>query len=104
MIISSGVISVRIGMLPDMNTTDPYSPIARAKAMANPAKAAGKMVGNTTWEKVCQRVAPRLAAASSSSFSMSCKNRLNASHYEWQTNKGERDDHAQLGIGSLDSQ
>jgi hypothetical protein len=69
--ISRGVISVRIGMLPEMNTTEPYSPTARAKAMAKPASAAGKIVGNTTREKVCQRLAPRLAAASSSSLSMS---------------------------------
>ena len=39
--ISSGEISVRIGMLPEMNTTDPYSPIARANASAKPVSHAG---------------------------------------------------------------
>ena len=37
----SGAISVRIGMLPEMNTTDPYSPMARANASATPVSHAG---------------------------------------------------------------
>ena len=39
---SSGAISVRIGMLPEMNTTDPYSPIALANASATPVSQAGR--------------------------------------------------------------
>ena len=38
---SSGAISVRSGMFPEMKTTEPYSPSARANASANPVTAAG---------------------------------------------------------------
>jgi hypothetical protein len=69
--ISSGVISVRMGILPEMNTTDPYSPRARAKAMAKPVNRAGTSWGKITRRRVCQRVAPRLAEASSNSGSSS---------------------------------
>jgi hypothetical protein len=68
---SNGTISVFIGMLPEMKTTEPYSPIARAKARANPVRRAGATVGRTTRRKVCERRAPRLAAASSTSTSRS---------------------------------
>ena len=67
--ISSGVISVSIGMLPEMKITEPYSPTARANASAKPVSSAGKRAGRITRRKVCHRVAPRLAAASSSSGS-----------------------------------
>ena len=46
--ISSGEISVRIGMLPEMNTTDPYSPTARANASAKPVSHAGNRYGRIT--------------------------------------------------------
>jgi len=64
---SKGVISVRIGRLPLMKTTEPYSPTARAKDMAKPVSKAGSNVGSNTRRKVWRRSAPRLAAASSSS-------------------------------------
>ena len=67
----SGVISEIIGMLPAMKITEPYSPIARAKAIAKPVSSAGMIDGRITFVKVCRRVAPRLVAASSSSFSVS---------------------------------
>ena len=51
----SGAISVRIGMLPEMNTTEPYSPRPRANESANPVSAAGTMAGSRTRRKVCQR-------------------------------------------------
>ena len=43
--ISSGEISVRIGMLPEMKTTEPYSPTARANASAKPVSHAGNRYG-----------------------------------------------------------
>ena len=67
----SGVISETMGILPAMKITEPYSPIARAKAMAKPVSSAGAIDGKITRAKVCQRVAPRQVAASSSSFSAS---------------------------------
>ena len=71
--IISGVISETIGMLPAMKITDPYSPTARAKAIAKPVSSAGISVGKTTWRKACQRLAPRLTAASSYSVSRSSR-------------------------------
>ena len=38
----SGAISVRSGMFPEMNTTEPYSPTPRAKASAKPVASAGQ--------------------------------------------------------------
>ena len=63
--ISSGTTSVCIGMLPEMNTTEPYSPSARANASANPVSSAGISAGAITSMKVCKRLAPSVAAASS---------------------------------------
>ena len=54
-----------------MNTTEPYSPIARASASAKPVSNAGRITGRITCTKVCQREAPRQAAASSRSASIS---------------------------------
>ena len=69
--IISGVISETIGRLPAVKITEPYSPTARANASAKPVSSAGVRIGSTTMRIVCQRCAPRLAAASSSSVSMS---------------------------------
>jgi hypothetical protein len=65
---SSGVISETIGRLPAMKITEPYSPSARANARAKPVRSAGVRIGRITRVKVCQRVAPSVAAASSISF------------------------------------
>ena len=54
--ISSGAISVFIGMLPEMKITEPYSPSARANASAKPVSIAGQSVGRITRANVCQRV------------------------------------------------
>jgi len=51
-IIKSGVISVFIGMLPEMNTTEPYSPTALAKAREKPVSHAGKIIGIMTLTNV----------------------------------------------------
>ena len=51
----SGVISVTIGMLPEMKITEPYSPSARAKASAKPVSSAGSTPGRSRARKVCQR-------------------------------------------------
>ena len=69
----TGVICVFIGMLPAMKITEPYSPSARANASAKPVNSAGVSIGKITRQKTCQRFAPRLAAASSSSGSRSSK-------------------------------
>ena len=71
--ISSATISPLNGRLFEMKITEPYSPSARAKASVNPVSVAGSSVGSSTLRNVCPRDAPRLAAASSTSSSMSCR-------------------------------
>ena len=66
--IRSGVISETNGRLPAMKITEPYSPSARAKASAKPVSSAGVSTGRMTRVKVWRRVAPRIAAASSTSW------------------------------------
>ena len=71
MTIRSGAISETFGRLPAMKMTEPYSPTARAKASEKPVRIAGVSRGRITREMVCQRLAPSVAAASSSSCSNS---------------------------------
>src|SRR5207253_8752993 len=68
---SSGTISVFSGMLPEMNTTDPYSPSARANERANPVSSVGSMAGAITRASTRRRPAPSTAAASSMAGSRS---------------------------------
>jgi hypothetical protein len=69
--IRSGAISDTIGRLPEMKITEPYSPRPRAKANAVPVRSAGRIAGPITRRKICNRLAPRLKAASSTSGSRS---------------------------------
>ncbi len=69
--ISRGAISDLNGMLPAMKITEPYSPTPRAKARANPVSQAGTRAGRITRARVCNRSAPRLAEASSTSTARS---------------------------------
>src|SRR5204863_9941777 len=71
--INTGAISVFNGRFPDTKTTEPYSPSARANANANPVINTGNIDGKMMRRTVSQRVAPRTAAASSSSASMLSK-------------------------------
>src|SRR5271170_6477646 len=71
MMISKGVISVFIGILPAMKITDPYSPTARANESAKPVNTDGNNVGTITRQNVCQRLAPSDAATCSTSGSRS---------------------------------
>ena len=64
--------SVENGMLPDRRTTEPNSPIARAKASAMPDRTAGTRFGSTMRRKIIRPRAPSEAAASSMSVSSSC--------------------------------
>ena len=49
---SSGVISVFIGRLPEMKITEPYSPTPRAKASVKPVSIAGSTVGRMMRRKM----------------------------------------------------
>ena len=61
----------RNGWLPEMRTTAPNSPIARANASAEPDRMAGSRFGKTIRRKIARRRAPSDAAASSMSRSSS---------------------------------
>src|ERR1700730_7120189 len=69
--ICKGEICDLPGLLPAMKITEPYSPIARAKANANPLSQAGKISGKITRRKIVALLAPRLNAACSYSVSQS---------------------------------
>src|SRR5436190_6330035 len=58
-------------MFPEMSTTEPNSPTARANASATPERIAGRTFGRTMRRKIVNRDAPSAAAASSISRSSS---------------------------------
>ena len=101
--ISSGAISDTLGILPAMKITEPYSPTARAKASAKPVSSAGIRLGRITRRDGLPAVAPRLAAASSSSAS-SPQHRLHRAHHERQADEDQRHDDAQRRVGDLDAE
>ena len=104
--ISSGVISLIIGMLPAMKMTEPYSPSARAKASAKPVSSAGVRIGKITFVKVCQRFAPSVAPqafldlAICRSSSTGCTVRTT----KGRTDEGECHEHAQRRERHLERQ
>ncbi len=103
--IRSGAISVFIGMLPAMKTTEPYSPIARANASAKPVSSAGESVGRITRRNVCSALAPSVAAASSISGVELLEHRLHGAHDERQADEDERDQTMPIGSeGDLDAE
>src|SRR4029079_12781367 len=65
--------SVLNGRFPEIRTTAPNSPIARANASATPATTGGRIPGRTTRRKVASGPAPSDAAASSTSRSSSSR-------------------------------
>ena len=100
----SGVISETIGMLPAMKITEPYSPIARAKASAKPVNSAGRTIGNTTRRKLvparCAERGRGLLEFARQLFQY----RLHRAHDEWQPDEGERDHDAERREGDLDAE
>ena len=67
--IKVGVIRSLKGTLLEIITTEPYSPTARLKPWAMPARMAGVSWGSTTRKKVWAELAPRHQEASSCSRS-----------------------------------
>ena len=62
------MISVLSGRLPEMNTTEPYSPMPRAKASVKPVASAGSTVGRMMRRNTWKPPAPSDSAASSRSW------------------------------------
>ena len=91
---SSGVISDIIGMLPAMKITEPYSPSARAKASAKPVSSAGSSAGRITRAK---RLPARGAEGRGGLLQLALEvleHRLHGAHDERQADEGQRDEHA----------
>ena len=94
---TSGVISETIGMLPAMKITEPYSPIARAKAIAKPVSSAGAIDGKIT---LAEGLPARRAQAHRRFFQLLLgvlQHRLHRAHHERQADEDQRDHHAVAG-------
>jgi hypothetical protein len=91
-----------VGMLPAMKMTEPYSPTARAKASAKPVRMAGAGPAGSPQDRL-QRLAPSVAAASSTSRSI-LQHRLHGAHHEGQADEDQRDDDAERRVGDLDAE
>ena len=101
---SSGVISVFIGMLPEMKTTEPYSPSARAKARAKPVSNAGQRApaGSRGEGLPAARAEARRGLLDLGVEAL--EHRLHRAHDERQADEGERDDDAERRERDLDAE
>ena len=99
---SSGVISVFIGMLPEMKTTEPYSPSARAKARAKPVSNAGQISGRMTRAKVVSRPAPERGRGLLDLGIEILEHRLHGADDKRQADEGQRDGDAERRKRGLD--
>ena len=102
MTISSGVISVRIGMLPAMKITEPYSPTPRAKASANPVSAAGS---DRRKQHAYERLQARRAETRRHLLELLVEileHRLHRAHDERQADERERHDDAEARERNVD--
>ena len=77
-----------------MKITEPYSPTARANAMAAPVSMAGASDGRTTRVSVCSRVAPSVRRGLLDVEAEVLDHRLDGADDERQADEGQRHDHA----------
>ena len=92
--ISSVAISVLIGRFPEMKTTDPYSPSARANASVKPVSSAGMIAGSMTRRKICQRLRRGCGGFLDVDREI-LQHRLHGAHDERQADERERQNHAE---------
>ena len=101
---SSGAISVTIGMLPAMKTTEPYSPSARANASAKPVSSAGSTIGKIdAAEGLPARRAERRRRFLDLARQV-LQHRLHRAHDERQADEGQRDEDAERRERDLDAE
>ncbi len=95
-------------MFPEMKTTEPYSPRARAKARAKPVSQAGAIAGRTTRRKVCSAARAQAGGRLLDLGVERLEHRLQRPHHEGQADEGqghgdaersERDLEAERGEG-----
>ena len=100
--ISSGEISVTIGMLPEMNTTEPYSPMARANDSAKPVSQAGKEIRQDDPRDHVDAVGPEARRRLLDLRIEVLDDRLQRPDHERQPDEDERDGDAERRVGDLD--
>ena len=94
----SGVISVRMGMLPEMKTTEPYSPSARAKARAKPVSSAGsRRRQDHAARRSASGSAPRLGGGLLDLRVQFLEHGLHRAHHEGQADEDEGDHRCPAG-------
>ena len=102
--ISSGRISVFIGMLPAMKITDPYSPTPRAKAKAKPVSQAGSKCRHQDMAENLQGFRTQ-ARRRFLHFTRDIRQYwLYGTYHEWKRYKSQRQGDAQGGVGDLETQ
>ena len=101
---SSGMISVYPGMLPAMKITDPYSPMARAKASVKPVRTAGAAAAGRPAEGSCKRLAPRSRRRLLVLPLALPQHRLDGPHDEGQADEDERDQDAERREGDAEAE
>jgi hypothetical protein len=102
--ISSGVISLTIGMLPAMKITEPYSPSARAKASAKPVSSAGITIGKITRREGLPAVGAQRGGGFLQFAVQVFQHRLHRAHHEGQADEDQRHPHAQRREADLEGQ
>ncbi len=94
--------SVLNGMLPEMSTTEPNSPTARAKARPAPASTDGRTLGS---RMRAQHLAPGGAEGGRGVLDLRIElgqDRLDAAHAEGQRHEQQRGADAEAGAGQVD--
>ena len=91
-------------MLPEMNTTEPYSPTARANASAKPVASAGQ---SDREQHAPERVPAAGAEARRGLLELGLEvleHGLHRAHHERQADEGERHGDAERRVGDLDAE
>ncbi len=96
--------SVSNGKLPDMKTIAPNSPRLRAKERLQPAMNAGKIAGQIIRGNICQLLAPKDLAASSTSVATSSSTGCTVRIDKWNTCEHHGKGNAERCISNLDTQ
>ena len=94
--------SVLNGRLPEMSTTEPNSPTARAKARPAPARTDGE---DAREDDAAQHLAPAGAEGGGGLLGLRIElgqHRLDAAHAEGQRHEGQRGADAEAGAGQVD--
>ena len=91
-------------MLPEMKTIEPYSPMARANASANPVRTAGNSDGAMMLHKRAQPAGAERRGGFLHFALEILQHRLKRSHDERQADKGQRDHDPEPRVGALDAE